>query len=576
MNLNNFESHIDKKILARGRSYYINDYITAIEEIEENVFEADVEGTETYFVEVEIDDEANILNTICDCPYTMGEYCKHQAAVFFILRDMKEITSGGTNHQPKKSTGPEASHKSHAPKKRKTSDIKKILSGRTKDELVELLLDIASEFEEIKQLIELNLSDGNDGDEIIKAITLIRTFVNNNSDEYGFIAYGQTDEAIRGAELVLENARQAGEQKKAVHALNLIFCVLHEMVDLHKEMDDYYDIIGEVIEESLIMIHDIVKMKELSLVDKERVLEKLLEESSNGQYEDWVDWRLDILNSCTVLADIPVLRNIFEEHLVSMISDKNEEGDSWGSGYFAEKITLIRYNMVKHYDGQKKAQEFIEQNLQYSTFREMAIESAIKKKDYYLVIEFALDGEEKDRTFCGLVEKWRNYRYKAYQLSGMIDEQRELAMDFILDGSFEYYRELKNTYDLREWISIYPSIITQLINQEKIHNDVYTRILIEEEEKQKLLEYVKEDPLTVENYYKYLIPEFKEEVFTLFLQLIEQAAARADNRKKYQGVCAIIRNLKKAGGKKQVLEIKKMLLIQYAKRPAFMDELLRV
>ena len=115
-----------------------------------------------------------------------------------------------------------------------------------------------------------------------------------------------------------------------------------------------------------------------------------------------------------------------------------------------------------------------------------------------------------------------------------------------------------------------------MINQEKIHNDVYTRILIEEEEKRKLLEYVKEDPLTVENYYKYLIPEFKEEVFTLFLQLIEQAAARADNRKKYQGVCAIIRNLKKAGGKKQVLEIKKMLLIQYAKRPAFMDELLRV
>ncbi|NQT58647.1 MAG: hypothetical protein HQ557_06655 [Bacteroidetes bacterium] len=576
MNLNNFESYIDKKILARGRSYYVNDYITSIEEIDENVFEADVEGTETYLVEVELDDEANILDTICDCPYTMGEYCKHQTAVFFILRDMKEITSGGTNHQPKRSTGSESSHKSHAPKKRKTSDFKKILSGRTKDELVELLLDIASEFEEIKQLIELSLDGGNEEDEIIKAITLIRTFVNNHSDEYGFIAYGQTDEAIRGAELVLENARQAGEQNKAVHALNLILCVLHEMADLHKGMDDYYDVIGGVIEESLTMIHDIVEMKELSLVDKESILEKLIEESSSRRYENWDDWMLEILDSCTVLADIPALRNILEEHLVSMISDKDEEGDSWNSGYFAERVTLIRYNMVKHYGGQEKAQEFIGQNLQYSAFREMAIESAIKKKDYCLVTKLTLDGEEKDISLRGLVNKWRNYRYKSYQLSGMINEQRELAMDFILNGSFEYYGELKNTYDLKEWLSIYPSIISQLINQEKTYYDVYTRILIEEGEKQKLLEYVKGNPSTVENYYKHLIPEFKEEVFTLFLQLIEHAAAMADNRKKYQGVCAIIRNLKKAGGKKQVLEIKQMLFTQYAKRPAFMDELSRV
>jgi len=374
----------------------------------------------------------------------------------------------------------------------------------------------------------------------------------------------------------LENARQAGEQNKAVHALNLILCVLHEMVELHKGMDDYYDVIGGVIEESLTIIHSIVEMEELSLVDKESILEKLIEESSSRRYEDLSDWRLDILDSCTVLADIPVLRNIFEEHLVSLINDEKEEGGTWGSGYFAERVALIRYNMVKQYDGQKKAQGFIGQNLQYSTFREMAIESAVKKKDYCLVIKLTLDGEEKDISLQGLVNKWRNYRYKAYQLSGMIDEQRDIAMDFILNGSFEYYGELKSTYDLGEWLSIYPSIISQLINQEKTYYDTYTRILIEEGEKQKLLEYVKGYPSSVEKYYKHLIPEFKDEVFTLFMQLIEQAAARADNRKKYQGVCAIIRNLKKAGGRKQVLEIKQMLLIQYAKKPAFMDELSRV
>ena len=62
----------------------------------------------------------------------------------------------------------------------------------------------------------------------------------------------------------------------------------------------------------------------------------------------------------------------------------------------------------------------------------------------------------------------------------------------------------------------------------------------------------------------------------MFLKYIEQAAARASNRRDYQRVCAIIRNLKKAGGKDQALEIKQKLFINYANRPAFRDELARV
>lgn len=80
----------------------------------------------------------------------------------------------------------------------------------------------------------------------------------------------------------------------------------------------------------------------------------------------------------------------------------------------------------------------------------------------------------------------------------------------------------------------------------------------------------------MERFYKHLIPEFKEEVYALFLQYIEQTAARASSRKDYQGVCAIIRNLKKAGGKEQALEIKQMFYAKYANRPAFRDELSRV
>jgi len=42
MNLNYFENYIEKKILARGYEYYENDYVTSVEEPEDNVFEAEV------------------------------------------------------------------------------------------------------------------------------------------------------------------------------------------------------------------------------------------------------------------------------------------------------------------------------------------------------------------------------------------------------------------------------------------------------------------------------------------------------------------------------------------------------
>ena len=574
MNLNYFENSIERKILARGYEYYENNYVTSVKETEENVFEAEVEGTELYTVEVELDDQANIIDTQCDCPYDMGDYCKHQVAVFLALRNMKGKNSTANKQTPQNSKGSESVLKSPVLKKRKAPDLEEILSDRTKEELVEFLLDLASENEEIKQRIELNFEDGNDEGELSKSIALIGTFIRNNSDKHGFVAYGDAYEAVKGADLVLEKARFASEQNKTVHALQLSLCVIHEMMDLLQGADDSDGVIGGVIEESLAFIDELMVDEELKPVNKETMFNKLIEEAFNRRYEGWTDWRIDLLESCSKLADTSYLRSKLETHLILMI--ENGEGDSWSVNYLAERVNLIRYHLVIKHDGQKRAQEFIKKNLQYSNFREMAIEIAMNKKDYDYVIKLTLDGEDKDKSLRGLVEQWKKYRYKAFQLSGKLDEQRGLAMDFILNGSFEYYKELKDTYATKEWPSVYPKIIFLLENQNKTFQDVYTRILIEEGEKQKLLEYVQGSPSSVETYYKHLIPEFKEEIYTVFLQYIEQSAARAGNRRDYQGVCAIIRNLNKAGGKERASEIKQKLFNNYANRPAFRDELSKV
>ena len=140
------------------------------------------------------------------------------------------------------------------------------------------MLDIASEYEEIKRRIELNFDNGNDEAELSKAMALIRTYISNNSDRHGFVAYGDTGEAVRGADLVLEKAHSALEQNKPVHALQLSLCVIQEMMDLLQDADDSGGVIGEVIEESLAFIDEMSGDKELKPIHKETLFNKLIED----------------------------------------------------------------------------------------------------------------------------------------------------------------------------------------------------------------------------------------------------------------------------------------------------------
>lgn len=54
----------------------------------------------------------------------------------------------------------------------------------------------------------------------------------------------------------------------------------------------------------------------------------------------------------------------------------------------------------------------LEQNLQYLSFRKMAIENSMKKKDYANAIRLAAECKEKDTHLPGLVKQWKQYRDK--------------------------------------------------------------------------------------------------------------------------------------------------------------------
>ena len=83
MNITDFEEYFSPRILERGKEYYKNHHVITLDRIEEGYYEAEVEGSQIYTVFVELEENGEISDISCDCPYDWEEFCKHEAAVLY-------------------------------------------------------------------------------------------------------------------------------------------------------------------------------------------------------------------------------------------------------------------------------------------------------------------------------------------------------------------------------------------------------------------------------------------------------------------------------------------------------------
>jgi len=92
MQLDNFEHFFSQNILKRGKNYYKTGRILLIEEQVKGSgnWSALVEGRyEEYEVDVKVNNNREITNAFCSCPYDWGGPCKHVAAVLYKIRELK-------------------------------------------------------------------------------------------------------------------------------------------------------------------------------------------------------------------------------------------------------------------------------------------------------------------------------------------------------------------------------------------------------------------------------------------------------------------------------------------------------
>ncbi|MTI95929.1 MAG: hypothetical protein FH749_10680 [Firmicutes bacterium] len=551
MNIRDFEKNISEVILQRGWDYFQTDRVTSLEQEDAITYVAFVEGTDLYSVTVTLDGAENIEHSNCDCPYDAGPFCKHEVAVFFAIRDLYEESTTVTQF---KST---TNHK----------DIRNTLSSQSKDKLVEFILGLTDSYPEIRQKINLQFSGDTKSETLIHCRRLIHTYLDRHSDQSGFIGYHQVDEALTGAEMVLNKANTLVEEEEFSTALVVYFTILQEIVPTLDYCDDSDGFMSGLINETLdsisVLSHKAQVHPEINILE---LFEKTFSEAQKDIYSTWNnEWQLSLLETCALLAPTSSERSKLD-HYLNQISKSSQDK------YYEDEIALLRHQLLDE-DNPKLAAEYLQQNIHRPDFRRMAINSALEAEDYSTAEKLALDGESHDARFRGLVSDWKKMRYETYKKSGQLEKQRTLAKELVLGNSIEHYKELKAAYPTDQWPEVYSEVIQML---EQKQSRIYTEVLLAEEDMPRLMKYLSKHKYQVTDYYRHLLPDYKEEVTVIMTELILEKATDAGNRSHYRKICSLIRKLRKIADRDAVEAIVNKLKKRYPQRPAFQDELSKI
>lgn len=548
MKLSNFDQFLDERILQRGLDYYQNGQVGSLKTADGSHYKARVDGSEVYKVDVFLDQAGEIVDTYCDCPYDLGVYCKHQAAVFYALEN-------------EKSEGPQTTQL-------KEPDLKSVLLNQQKDKLIRIILELSEEYPEIEK--SLLFKYGESKDEIAASKKLIREYI-NNAKRGGFIDWRHADQAVQGAELTLEKAREKIDMGATESAVQLAIIVLSPVLKMLQYCDDSNGTVGDVMNEAVHTIELAIttNMNQLNEKEQKKLFDAILKEALKNYYDGWTDWRFGLLNICTKFSQNRDLRKKLEKQLEALFQAADQ---SWSGKFEKEQVKLLQLNIIETCDGVEAAEKFIYENIALSDFREKAITIEFRKGEYEKVIQLCLDGEKVDQEFAGLVYQWKEHRYQAYEMLGDIEKQRQLAKELLYPNNFKYYLKLKGLYSSNEWEVVLKTMIEEFEKQ-SYQPSIYLEIIKEENLTSKILEYCKNRSAYITDLYPYLMGNYLEEANQLFINFIEMSAQEASDRKAYKKVCSFIKTYKKAFGVIHSHKLIGDLRQKYPRRPAFLEEL---
>ncbi|WP_125713604.1 SWIM zinc finger family protein [Companilactobacillus kedongensis] len=534
----------EPRILDRGFDYYRQGLVKNFKNTSERIT-ATVVGTKTYNVSIVID-HGQFESAECDCPYASeNKLCKHMAAVLMLFDEQDSNLE-------------------------KIDVVQNSVSEASEEQVRDFLIEVLSEDKSLFDQFMTMSKDTFDVSDLQSYKSLIDAIFDEYKNEYDFVEYNDAQRFER--DLVdfmngtIDNWIDEGQLRSAFDIITYIATKLSYL-----EIDDSG---GETV-----ALVDYCSQFWLEILDKSDI--ELKRHMFDWYTQDGVK--------------LEVFEDSIEEILFSDFDEKEflqseldwteqkflkykQEKDEWINEYIAGKWAIYHIQtMEKLKVSADIIEKFCSENSNYSKVCKYYIDICIRNGNYEVAIQTLIDGKKQFDEYPGIVSDFSKRLKDLYKKLGRKDEYLHelwILLTKYSPADVLLYRELEKQYSTEEWPKQRKKLFAQLPERSDVQ-----QLYAEDELYELLLESVlKESGLWgLQTYEKKLKPLYPDQLLRKYADVANNMAQHTGDRKYYRRLVKILKQmLTYPTGDTMVQQILNDWRVEYARRPAMMDELSKI
>lgn len=537
MTIQNFDKFVDKILVKQGEEAFEQGKVSSLEELEDGLWVASVEGATTYEVEILLH-KNTIRETSCSCEHRKKGVCSHMVAVFLAIEAKKQQEAA----KGKQGT------------KSKRDSLKSLLEKISRTELEEFIKTYMTKNKVFKSDFELYFIDKNENNDFEKKITdiidqTIKPRYRGGEPQNLPDLNKEIKKHLKTINTYIGNSNY----RDAFIFAKCLFVKLHEIIVKSSYLiNTFINNTNKVLDIIIFLAED----ERVPLSLKEVLFPFLLEQMvKNAElYEDYYDNKLPQAGrklSITLQKEGDYLQAI------DKVLDKNKILGSVRRFYTIEKIKLL-----SQLGKQKEADKIIDKNIAHPFFRRMKVDMLIEKKDYKAAKACLKEGITELKQRFGtenIVREWEELLSQIAKEEGDLDTMRKYYKKFAFygDGDSQYYDNWKSTYTAEEWKKVIDKEIkkqeTYYMEKKKalmsywkvaIVSPILFMIYQKEDMYEALWEKVKDTDISdILNYLHYLKKYYAIEIMEKLFKEVIDFAGNANYRTEYERIASYIRKM---------------------------------
>lgn len=401
----------------------------------------------------------------------------------------------------------------------------------------------------------------NTSERLAKLKQEITALIRRNSDR-GFLPYSGCNKVC--AELLVISD-EANHQPDRRYAFDVHLLVLLSTVKLISHADTSSGLATDVVNNCLHVIDGLC----LSAAEEDRkpFFDSILKAVNNKAFNGWAGTAYGLL--CSSVHFVNDSKQAAKVYAMFPILGPTYSGKEYPDVY------RITFSIIQRLEGKAAADQYAMDHLEVDELREIAVENALTAKRYELAERLCLDALT-NRYWSTAIPKWALYLERVYTETSNVDKLTEWVRHILFKGHTSYYSKLKELYKSQDvWNEEKKeSLLDELAAMLLVNT--YANLLDKEGEYFKLLGVVEHNPYLIDYFGKRLAMIYPEDSRSIYEQYIMREAVKATDRRNYKGICRLIKNYEDACGKRGALLLIDRLSDLYPRRPAMLDELVKL